>query len=175
MAGERSCGDLVFVRETQDHLTVAVIDGLGHGEKAAVAADQAKTSLQFRCQSAFSPRQLLKLVHEDLRLTRGVVMSLLVVSETTISFGGVGNVDCLTSIPSYSPFPREGVLGHRCRFVPDNNVDRQPATIMLCTDGIRRFSLKDYLDVPLEECPQKIVANHGRSNDDKAVVVVRLH
>jgi len=77
----------------------AVVDGVGHGKEAARAARKAIATLDLSVGK--SPVALFQRCHEQLRSTRGVVMSLASfnANDNTLAWLGVGNV--------------EGVLFHR--------------------------------------------------------------
>ena len=72
---------------------MAVIDGLGHGDPAADAAETAAAVL--RAHAASPPQQLLERCHEELRQTRGAVMTLawFDLEARTLAWTGVGNVE----------------------------------------------------------------------------------
>src|SRR3989475_13187955 len=74
LAGEVQSGDKHVVKVFTHGALFAVLDGLGHGEEAAAAANEAARVLQVsENESVIS---LLKRCHEQLRSTRGVVVSL---------------------------------------------------------------------------------------------------
>ena len=66
-------GDRAVVARHGDRTLVAAIDGLGHGEAAAEAADAAASILE---RDGGSLQGLLGRCHEALRGTRGAVMTL---------------------------------------------------------------------------------------------------
>ena len=74
LGGEAVCGDAHAVVPFASGFLVAVVDGLGHGEEATVAAAAAVATLQ-----RFASEPVIDLVrrcHEAVRRTRGVVLSL---------------------------------------------------------------------------------------------------
>jgi anti-sigma regulatory factor (Ser/Thr protein kinase) len=91
--GETACGDGWCVRQDADHATVLLVDGLGHGPNAADAADAAITAFQSAEDRA--PKEIIALLHEALRSTRGAAVAVAEVRRTsdgaTIDFCGVGN------------------------------------------------------------------------------------
>ncbi len=175
LGGQPACGDLAWFCRRGDRLFAALLDGLGHGQEAARAAQVGAEGLQQLVQEGLSsPRLLMERLHALLRPTRGVALSILVVSPTTLSFGGVGNVDLVSTVPGYGPFPREGILGYRCRFVPDQEAPARPGLYALYTDGVNRFDPRAYADLPLEQLPGRVLQDHGRIHDDQGVAVVAL-
>ena len=73
-AGERRSGDLAVFAPSARGGLVAVIDGLGHGDAAADASEVAAEILSAHADD--EPQRLLERCHEELRRTRGAVMTL---------------------------------------------------------------------------------------------------
>jgi serine phosphatase RsbU (regulator of sigma subunit) len=175
-------GDRYVVAPHADGVLVAVVDGMGHGAPAAAAALRATTLL-----SAFAPESPLSLVHlchQDLRGTRGVVMTLVAFNfrDRTLTWIGVGNVDAVlfhaNGAASQRPeraILRGGVIGYqlpalKAEVLPLARMD----TVILTTDGVE----PEYADdLSLHGTPQavadEILAGHGRATDDALVLVAR--
>lgn len=182
LQGQREPGDSHVIVEAPPRTLLAAIDGLGHGEEAAVAARIAAGVIRdFRQESVIS---LVQRCHESLRGTRGVVMSIASINseENTLTWLGVGNVEgMLLHRDSYGTLIREtltlrgGVVGDR---LPNLFAGIFPLTrgdtIVLATDGIR----SDFTDdLPLRESPQgiadHILARFSRGTDDALALVIR--
>ncbi len=173
-------GDQYMVRIFPDRVVVAVIDGLGHGNKAAEAALAAVQSLQTNTLSSVIP--LIKRCHEDLLRTRGAVMSLASFhpAEDTLTWLGVGNVEGLLCRANGSESRERlllagGVVGYRLPTLRAVMHAVAPGdTLIFATDGIRS-SFSD--DLPLNLSPQAIadhiLAQHRRGTDDALVLVAR--
>src|SRR3989442_9643721 len=73
LAGEVESGDKHVVKSFPHGALLAAIDGLGHGEEAAAAANMAVRFLQTSEKKYVI--FLLKRCHERVRSTRGVVVS----------------------------------------------------------------------------------------------------
>src|SRR6202790_3048400 len=88
--GEAVSGDLDVVACYPGGVLAAVIDGLGHGPKAAAAAGAAAAVL--RRQPGETVMDLMGLCHEALRRTRGAVISLASfnAAAATVTWLGVG-------------------------------------------------------------------------------------
>ncbi len=92
LPGQTESGDRHVVRFFPDGVLVAVLDGVGHGDEAAMAAQIASDILE---DCASEPGiTLIRRCHEALRSTRGVVMSLasLDFAHGIMTWVGVGNV-----------------------------------------------------------------------------------
>jgi negative regulator of sigma-B (phosphoserine phosphatase) len=182
MKGQTGSGDSHLIRSFPNGILVAVIDGLGHGHEAAIAAKKAVASLS---AAAHEPLfSLMNRCHKDLADTRGAVISLasLNFQKQTMTWLGVGSVEAilLRANPQATPVSQNlllysGVLGYRLPPLHESTISLEPGdTLILATDGVRRdFSEK----LLLKDSPQKI-ADHimeksGKDTDDALVLVVR--
>jgi negative regulator of sigma-B (phosphoserine phosphatase) len=174
-------GDLHVVAPFDDGALVALIDGLGHGPEAAVAARAAAEILS--ANPAEPVRVLVERCHEGLRRTRGAVLSLAAFDArtSTMTWAGVGNVDAVLVRAAPARPPREA-LGLRGGVVGYNLPSFQPATLpvapgdtlVLATDGIKStFHGAVPLDFSPAEIAESILALHGRDDDDALVLVAR--
>src|SRR5438105_2013785 len=105
LPGEDESGDLYLVKPFEGGMLVAVVDGSGHGHEAALAARIAIASLELHPDEGVI--QLVRRCHEQLKGTRGVVMSLASFNgiENTMTWVGVGNIEglLLRCGPSLNP------------------------------------------------------------------------
>jgi hypothetical protein len=192
LAGQTESGDQYLVELFSNGALLAVVDGLGHGDKAAVAARLAVVTLK---EAAAGPVQtLIQRSHERLRQSRGVVMSLASVNtfDHTITWLGVGNVEgvLLRADPAAKPateglVPWGGVVGyHLPALRPVTLPVRTGDTLIFVTDGIRsgfikeqRQALSSSAGQPQTASPQQladhILAHYGRTTDDALVLVAR--
>jgi anti-sigma regulatory factor (Ser/Thr protein kinase) len=88
MAGQEECGDGWMV--TADGLVV-VIDGLGHGPEASLAARRAE-DVALAASPHDDPRAVIEAMHRALRGTRGAVAMVVRLGERRLHFAGVGNI-----------------------------------------------------------------------------------
>jgi len=179
LPGQAESGDLHFVKGLRRRVLLAVVDGLGHGDEAAVAARAAVAAL------GHSPNEpiagLLARCHEELRKTRGVAMNLVSVDgkEDTLTWVGVGNVAGVLIDPigggREALITRAGVVGLRLpplRFVTLRVA--RGATLILATDGVRSSFTEDLSagDSP-QRVAQEILDRHWKGTDDALVLVAR--
>src|SRR5207245_8259017 len=118
LPGETTSGDLHVVRSSAKGVVVAGVDGLGHGEEAAAAAQRAAVILmQHGNESVIA---LVRRCHQALVGTRGVAMSLATFNpaDDSLTWLGIGNVEGLllrtdprTSRPMEAILLRSGVVG----------------------------------------------------------------
>jgi phosphoserine phosphatase RsbX len=183
LAGQAVSGDQYLVKPLVNGVLVAVIDGLGHGEEAAAAANLAVTGLARAAQE--SVLTLVRRCHEGLKATRGVVMSLasFTVPDSTLTWLGVGNVEGLLlradvhHRPVCEAIPlRGGVVGYQLPALHASVLPiRRGDTLVLATDGIRDGFAEG---LPLRDPPQqvadRILAQFGKDTDDALVLVARF-
>ena len=175
-------GDLHVVALLPHGALLAVIDGLGHGPEAALAAREAAAVL--RANAERPVLDLIERCHERLRKTRGAVMSLVSLDtrSATIDCCGVGNVEgVLFRAHTGSGRKREtiplrgGVVGYR---LPVTKVSTQEVSagdvLILVSDGIQSsFSDKIELDSQPQLIADAILAQCAKGSDDALVLVVR--
>jgi serine/threonine protein phosphatase PrpC len=182
LEGQTESGDLHLVRTVKDGALIAVVDGLGHGEEAAVAARLAVTTLEQYVEEP--PLSLLQRCHVALKGSRGVVMSLarFDAPHGTMTWLGVGNVEGVLHHADWSErsaraslITRGGIVGSevpavQAAVIPVGAGD----TLVFATDGIGGGFLAD---VSARDEPQRladqILARHGKGTDDALVLVAR--
>jgi negative regulator of sigma-B (phosphoserine phosphatase) len=181
-AGEDRSGDrAVFAPFTGGGL-VAVIDGLGHGDPAADAAEAASGILQ--AHSELPPQDLLERCHEELRRTRGAVMTLawFDLDDHSMRWTGVGNVEARLvragddlGARFDSPVVLGGVVGYNLPQVRVGTVPLEPGdAVVLATDGVAGdYSASLESGVPAQALADRILERHGKGTDDALAVVVR--
>jgi len=175
------CGDGWAVAEVPEGLAVAVVDGLGHGTKASVAADAALEAF------AADPADLDGLVrraNEAMRGTRGGAMTacLLEPGRGELHYFGVGNVNgrVLTGTEERGLVTFGGTLGLQLT-PPRIRVLSQPwvpgTRLVLWTDGLSsRLELAarpGLMDRDPAVAAAALHRDHARERDDATVVVVR--
>jgi hypothetical protein len=132
---------------------MVVVDGIGHGDEAADAAIRVIAYLEGHHKDPLIP--LVKACHENLKDTRGVVMSIALVNAryNTIQWLGVGNVGAVLlrgnpGIVSQQEhiIMRGGVLGHS---LPTLQTSFHPLTqgdiIIFTTDGVAEAFTRDVM------------------------------
>jgi negative regulator of sigma-B (phosphoserine phosphatase) len=183
LPGQGESGDRHLVCCGGDGILIAAIDGIGHGEEAANAAEAAMAILKA------SPEEpvisLVERCHEGLRSTRGVVLSLasLDPQHGLMTWLGVGNVQGVLMRAGAQKGSVEEVLLLRGGVVGSQLPALQAAvlptrkgdTLVFVTDGIRGEFVEGLsaLESP-QRAADRILKQHGRGDDDALVLVVRL-
>jgi negative regulator of sigma-B (phosphoserine phosphatase) len=183
LPGQCESGDRHLVCCGGEGILIAAIDGIGHGEEAANAAEAAISILKA------SPEEpvisLVERCHEGLRSTRGVVLSLASIDpkHAMMTWLGVGNVQGVLMRAGAQQGSVEEVLLLRGGVVGSQLPALQAAvlpirkgdTLVFVTDGIRGEFVEGLsaLESP-QRAADKILKRHGRGDDDALVLVVRL-
>lgn len=175
LPGEWESGDQFLVAPTPHGMLVAVIDGLGHGCDAALAA---RAAVEVLAEHAGEPVvSLVQHCHAALRKLRGVVMSLASFNggDNTMTWLGIGNVEGLL-VPAQdqrgtrkiSLLLRGGIVGDRLPALLPSTVPVGLGDLLFfATDGIHSGFIRDIraTEHPYELIHQ-IFYRHVRSTDD---------
>ena len=181
--GEVRSGDRCVVKTAAERTLIGVIDGVGHGPEAALAADAAVEVLETFAGESVSP--LLRRCHERLRNTRGAAITLIVLDAVAraAEWVGAGNVAAVVSQtePPGKKHCREllvrsGIAGS---LLPSTDAFSLTVhggdTLVLATDGVRRAFIDDVASgEPVQRLAEQLLARYGTSEDDALVVVARL-
>jgi anti-sigma regulatory factor (Ser/Thr protein kinase) len=185
---ESAVGDGFGLAWDGDRMTVGVVDGLGHGVRAAEARRAALELLEQR--PALDAAGLLREIDLGLRVTRGAAAAIVQIDgwSRQLSFAGMGNVtgrlygpgadQALVSRPGILGANQGAGLGTRPRLHRVVAGDwAAPAALVLHTDGITsRWNAADYPSADHHH-PAILAAliwrDALRGNDDATVVVVR--
>jgi serine/threonine protein phosphatase PrpC len=179
--GEES-GDCYAVKLIHCGALLAVVDGLGHGKQAAESAKLAVSTVCEHTENSIP--SIFVRCHEQLKGTRGVVMSLALfnAADRTMAWAGIGNVEGLlirrridSAARANSLMLRSGVIGYRLPHVRASIKTVSPGDfVILSTDGIRTgFDEGLNLRSPPQQIANSILASHRRDDDDALVLVAR--
>jgi phosphoserine phosphatase RsbX len=177
--GERRSGDLPVFAPSRRGALVAVIDGLGHGDGAADAAEAAARVLEQYVEDP--PQRLLERCHEELQRTRGAVMTLawFDLDDGSLEWTGIGNVEARlirADARPDSPVVLGGVVGMNLPKARLTTVALEPGdTIVLATDGVAAdFSESIDPGARAQQIADRVIERYGKGTDDALVAVVRF-
>ncbi len=182
-AGELRSGDRYVVKTVAQRTLIGVIDGVGHGPEAALAAEAAVEILDTFAGESVS--LLLRRCHERLRTTRGAAITLIVVDTTAnaAEWVGAGNVAAVVSLTE-SPgkkhcrelLIRSGIAGSLLPSTDALSLTlRRGDTVVVATDGVRPTFIDGVgAGGPAQRLAEKLLAKYGNSHDDALVLVARL-
>jgi len=183
LPGQGESGDQHLVRCGGNGVLIAAIDGIGHGEEAANAAKAAVSILRAGADEPVI--SLVQRCHEELRCTRGVVLSLASIDPKRgmMTWAGVGNVQGALMRAGAQKRAVQEVLLLRGGVVGSQLPALQAAvlpvakgdTLVFVTDGIRGEFAEGLsaLEAP-QRAADRILERHCRGNDDALALVVRL-
>lgn len=178
--GEEECGDAWAVEAEPERLVTLLVDGLGHGPEAALAALAALSA--FRDAAAAAPEIMLTVMHSALHDTRGAALSVTVIDKSrgTVRFCGVGNVEgrVVTVDTNRHLIPQNGIVGHT---MPRPQAADVPwptgGRLVLYSDGISSQWRADRYPGLLARHPALLAGvlfrDYARDRDDATVVVFR--
>jgi anti-sigma regulatory factor (Ser/Thr protein kinase) len=178
--GEQVCGDAWDVLLGQESCSIAVIDGLGHGVDAGLAAREAVRSVESNPQRSLE--QILGSAHLALRHTRGAAMAVAEVRAGSglVRYAGVGNIVGATASPDALKrmVSLDGTVGHELHRIREFEYLLEPGQILVMhSDGLRSQWRFDRYPGLLARDPLLIAGvlyrDYAKGNDDVTVVVVR--
>jgi anti-sigma regulatory factor (Ser/Thr protein kinase) len=179
--GETECGDAWAHAHCGRWERLCLVDGLGHGPLAAIAAREA-LAVFHAAGEADTPATIIERCHAALKTTRGAVMAVAAVDAHAgrILFAGVGNIAGMLYSPSSSHhlLSTDGIVGHNMRTV--RVVERPWArgdSVVLSSDGLTgRWNLARYPGL-VHRHPLLVASvlfrDFARDTDDATVVVAR--
>lgn len=175
--GEMVCGDSYAVCDDGSTALLAVADGLGHGEHAAVAAVAFIDYV--RAHSGAPLGDILMGASNHIAGTRGVAAALVRVDRTgtTLEFAGVGNIAFQCVGPDHiRPVSLPGIVGQRIRKVRPFLYDVTASVLFaLCSDGVStHFDVAEYARLPFQQIASAILEKHSKGYDDATCLVTRF-
>ena len=179
LRGETDCGDAWRIVVGRQHLSIVLVDGLGHGPDAAAAADIATTV--FLRLASEPPEAILLAMSDAMRNSRGAAISVVVIDSAArlARFSGVGNVDGRVFVPGRTEHlvPQNGIIGHTMPALRPTSVPwPADARIVMHSDGISaRWSLDMYPGLSTAHpalIAGVIFRDFGRDRDDATVLVL---
>jgi negative regulator of sigma-B (phosphoserine phosphatase) len=183
LPGQSESGDQHLVCCSKHAVLLAAIDGIGHGQEAARAAKSAAVILRDGVDEPII--SLVEHCHEELRPTRGIVLSLASIDPVhgMMTWLGVGNVHGALMRAGSGKGKAQEVLLLRAGVVGAQLPALQAAvlpvsqgdTLFFATDGVRSnfFESLSALEAP-QRAADRILRVYGSGTDDALVLVARL-
>ena len=174
---ETANGDLWLSIPHKNGWRITIIDGAGHGPAAAKAAGVAEAI--FRSSEGRNLSEVLRCCHDELRGTRGAVMSIAEIVDNQLTFVGVGNVDGLLvdSTGAKRLLPDRGMLGAALPSArPFTTNLTEPWVFVMHSDGVSdkfgaNLMVNGIIASP-EAFARDTVDAWGRNSDDATLVVI---
>jgi serine phosphatase RsbU (regulator of sigma subunit) len=180
MPGETQCGDDWVMFPSGGGQALLVVDGLGHGAEAAVAA---RAAIASAVQSGhLGAEGIIDAVHRALRPTRGAAAAVAVLEsdKQMCTFCGIGNIAAIIRVAgkSRSMVSHNGILGHQVRKIESFDYPFPRGALCVAhSDGLAtRWDLDTYPGLEARH-PSILAAvlfrDNSRGRDDSTVVAVR--
>jgi anti-sigma regulatory factor (Ser/Thr protein kinase) len=178
--GETVCGDGWAMVEMSGRPRVLVVDGLGHGPNAALAARAAEEA--FRENAGLGLVEFLQVAHQVLAGTRGAAVAVAEIDPVAevIRYAGVGNIVGVVVVGSTTQnmVSHNGTVGHEARKFQEFSYSfPRGAVLILHSDGLSsRWTLDAYPGLAVRD-PALIAGvlyrDFQRGRDDVTIVVLR--
>ena len=178
MKGERVCGDSWSLVERNGSTWILMADGLGHGEFAAAASEQAVKV--FETSRMDTVTGIMEEVHAGLRSTRGAAVAILQVQGRTVTYCGLGNIAGViySGTANVHMVSHSGTAGVEARKIAPFTYTWTPgATLILHSDGLQsQWGLERYPGLTRHD-PAILAAvlyrDYNRGRDDATVLALR--
>ncbi|HYC61187.1 MAG TPA: ATP-binding protein [Thermoanaerobaculia bacterium] len=177
---ETEPGDAWTAMIGRDVATIAVVDGLGHGPAAALAANAAIRV--FREGEAHELERLLNDAHAALRATRGAAVGIarIFAAQGRVDFVGVGNIAgaVIDDASTRRVVSQNGIVGHEMRRVQTFSYPWTASSVLvLQSDGVSASWNESAYPGLMNREPALIAAvlyrDFCRGTDDATVVVAK--
>ena len=175
------CGDAGIMLEHKGILLCALIDGVGHGPNAAIAAVTAKDYIDANSEAPLA--EILQGMHEVLKSTQGAVACLcrIDLKSGQLTMAGIGNITCriFRGLDSERLLSREGILGYMVSSPREHARKLENSDLLLLhSDGVREhFEIFEYPGLLKGSAPSvaaRVVDTLGKNNDDASCLAVRF-
>jgi anti-sigma regulatory factor (Ser/Thr protein kinase) len=179
---ETVCGDGYRVKRSAAELKIFFGDGLGHGPHAKEAIDRAGDFFM-NCPLS-DPVEIIRMMHVDVRRTRGLVATIAVLNRKTNEWTicGVGNtiVRMYNGIQYKNYMSYNGTIGLNLPNSMNATTIRAERNqhLIICSDGIQsRWDLSRYPSIYKYDntvLAAAIYKDYTRGNDDSSVLIAKV-
>lgn len=182
LPGQKVSGDGIYHKLSDQYFKLLVADGLGHGEDANHAVNEAVRA--FRSCPFHSPSEIIKFIHTSIRHTRGMVGTVIVFDFKTNNWkiSGVGNIGTRLSnfLDVKNQISYNGIIGHNIPVkMDDHEIPLEKFhQVTLCSDGIKsqwgdgKFPGINRCDLSIQAAA--IYKDFARMTDDMTVVIAKI-
>ena len=171
-------GDAFIIKQMNEEVLIGVIDGLGHGPLAHIAAQEARNYVEKH------HNQPLKSIFQGTNVacnkTRGVVMTLVRIDwiKRKMQFAGIGNIlgRIVGSETSLNIMARRGIIGNHAPSPLISEIDWNKSFILILhSDGVSKewFQAEINYHNPATDLAIMILKKYAKDDDDATIVVVK--
>lgn len=169
--------DYIITHLSSTEILIAIIDGLGHGKHANIAADLATEQILLKRDQPID--LIMQHTHNVLKGTRGAVAGICKIDtdKKKLLFTGIGNIEgqVINTVSTKSLISFGGIVGHNIRTPRVFEFDfKEGYNLCMYSDGIVS-SWKDE-EIDWTEHPQinaeKILNKKSRNSDDATIIII---
>lgn len=179
MHGSKYNGDMYFIKEFNRKVLISIIDGLGHGESAALASGRCVKCVEEHYASKLE--EIFKYCDIELRKTNGVVMGIMFIDPEhfSLSYAGVGNIGArVISGKPVHLISRDGIVGYKLPRVKEYKYHYNIGdTVLMYSDGISsktaQYPASKVMKQDVQETANEIMKLYAKEEDDATVIVAR--
>jgi anti-sigma regulatory factor (Ser/Thr protein kinase) len=176
--GERVCGDAWSFLERDGSTWIIMADGLGHGEFAANASEQAVKI--FEKSRMDTVTAIMEEVHAGLRATRGAAVAIIQVQGRTVTYCGLGNIAGViySGTANVHMVSHSGTAGVEARKIAPFTYTWTPGAILILhSDGLQsQWGFERYPGLTRHDpaiLSAVLYRDYNRGRDDTTVMAVR--
>jgi negative regulator of sigma-B (phosphoserine phosphatase) len=178
--GHEKCGDAFAWWDDDELWTICLVDGLGHGSQAALAAEAALALAE--TNRSLPPARLIEAIDVGIHWSRGAAIAVVQVdaARRTLCYFGVGNVRAALFGDKALRFDgTPGIVGTTCRSPRAESVSwRDGDFLLVWTDGFDANLNLDPTSLRLKGDPgalaQRLLDQFSTRRDDAGVVCCLL-
>ncbi len=180
--GEQVCGDDWAAVDRDGLSFILLVDGLGHGPPAALAAEEAVRI--FQGHRSREPAEIVDSTHRAIRGTRGAALAIarLDLAKGEVRYAGVGNICGVvldrTTGETTSMVSHNGTVGYAIRKIQSYDYAwTQNSLLLMHSDGLATHWNLDRYPGIWQRHPSLVAGllfrDHKRGRDDVTVLVAR--
>ncbi len=173
------CGDECGYWEKGTKIVLCIIDGLGHGEKAEIAAQAAVKYIADHLSESL--QEIFAGCDIELRGTRGAAVGIAVIDEDEgeLTYAGIGNTRAIVVNSGIFRLGSDyGIIGGGYKtLTPEPISIGKGALVIMFTDGVEEIidmSRYDLIAVDVHELAERIITDWRVERDDAAVLVYKM-
>ncbi|MEA3323994.1 MAG: SpoIIE family protein phosphatase [Euryarchaeota archaeon] len=173
------CGDECGYWKCGVKTILCIVDGLGHGKDAEIAAKAAVNYIS--CHLSESLQEIFTGCDRELRGTRGAAMGITVINaaKDELTYAGIGNTRVIVvNSKTFHLDSDYGIIGGGFKkLIPETLAICKGALVIMFTDGVEELvdlSRYDLISGDVHELAEKIITDWRIERDDAAVMVYRI-
>ena len=178
-SGEDFCGDNWAVKKLATGCQILIVDGVGHGYEASVAAKEAVRI--FNNANTVAPAEILDAIHRALRGTRGAAAAVAQVNfGDVVRYAGIGNTSgvIISDKGQRHLVSHNGTAGHNVHKIHEFTYPfEKDSLLVLHTDGLQtRWNIENYPGLAYKHpclIAGALYRDFTRGTDDVTVMAVK--